>query len=104
MKQKKIRVRIRFSEDSDVGLELGGETLTIRADMLWIFKRMWACAKLSAAKNQDYSKRDAWYSNFSGGGLKGIINRMSDKFDRLVNLVRRQDGKGAVDEAFEDTC
>ena len=55
-------------------------------------------------KNNDYTGESSdVLKNFRGGGLKGIINRMGDKFMRLTHIVKTQ--KMSVQtESFYDTC
>jgi len=56
------------------------------------------CRTISIKKNNDYGCKSL--TNFGG---KGVIIRVSDKIERLVNLVWHQN-KMSVNEKVEDTC
>ena len=100
----KTTIKIFYDPDDDVTSdERCEEEFSIPTHFMWMWKAFIKCMTTAAAKNHDYSQGEEWYHNFSGGGLKGIVNRMSDKFQRLINLLKR-DGKMEVRESFEDTC
>lgn len=53
------------------------------------------------AKSADYASPSDDMENFRGGGIKGIVNRMMDKFQRIRNFVRN----GSLqNESFQDAC
>lgn len=103
--EREVRIQVTTTQlcTADETEEECERTITVPKDMLWIFETFWECGRTAVAKNTDYSQGDKWYNNFEGGGLKGIVNRMQDKFCRLVNLLNS--GQAAVkEETFEDTC
>ncbi len=54
------------------------------------------------AKNRDYG--DSFNKSLNHFGIVAAVVRISDKFERLVNLTNRQRlAKAAVDEPLEDT-
>lgn len=53
-------------------------------------------------KNHDYSSGKDWKSNFQKYGLYGMCARMSDKVERIENLLFN-DEVAAVSESVEDT-
>ena len=77
--------------------------ITIPEHFLWMWEALIKCILTATAKNHDYSQGQKWYHNFSGGGLKGIVNRMQDKFMRCVNLLNGNEAE-VQDESFDDTC
>lgn len=69
----------------------------------WFLKEVLELTETFVKKNQDYSggRPDQWLDNFKGGGLRGIFNRMDDKFNRLKTFLKT--GK-LENESFEDSC
>jgi hypothetical protein len=62
------------------------------------------CKELTAtynAKNHDYG--DAFSKTVSEFGLVAALVRISDKYYRLVNLVKSSDGPMVADESIRDT-
>ena len=76
--------------------------ITIPEHFMWMWEALIKCILTATAKNHDYSQGEKWYHNFSGGGLKGIVNRMQDKFMRLVNILNGNEAE-VKDESFNDT-
>ena len=67
---------------------------TYAADML----------SLIAKKNSDYTGgSEDFLKNFRGGGMKGIIARLNDKFMRVVHLLKNKEA-AVTNESFRDTC
>ena len=95
----KITIKIAY-DDGEIQAD---ESLEIPDHFLWMWDAMITCMKTAAAKNHDYSQGQKWYHNFNGGGLKGIVNRMQDKFARLVNILNGNEAE-VKDESFDDTC
>lgn len=69
-------------------------------------------AVIHDAKNRDYARKADPFSNFracEAAGISatdGVLTRMSDKWERLVNLIRKErEGEtfGVFDESIEDT-
>jgi len=56
------------------------------------------CSAISRLKNRDYGS-----DSLIRFGVKGIIVRMSDKMDRIVNLTMNDNKAMVVDEKSEDT-
>jgi hypothetical protein len=54
------------------------------------------------AKNSDYAIDDDWKSNFRHYGLFGMAARLSDKVQRMENLLFRNKSPEVL-EAIEDT-
>lgn len=57
------------------------------------------CMDIMRRKNKDYGQ-----DNIGKFGVYGVVVRMNDKLERIINLVKRPDYEGAVvDESLEDT-
>lgn len=65
------------------------------------------CVEISRAKNSDYAQGDDPFANFRAceslgiDAATGIMVRMSDKFSRVANLLKRE--AQVQDESIEDT-
>jgi hypothetical protein len=61
------------------------------------------CMAIATKKNHDYagSSTDP-FANFRTFGWKGIMVRISDKWQRMLNFYHKQEYK-VIDESFEDT-
>lgn len=59
--------------------------------------------ELIRTKNRDYAGDADPYANFRTFGWKGIIVRISDKFQRVVNFAKEGKEFAVTDESFEDT-
>lgn len=60
------------------------------------------CYDIAEKKNHDYAGEEDPLANFRTFGWKGVIVRISDKWQRLVNFFKKQEFK-CKDESFEDT-
>lgn len=55
-------------------------------------------------KNADYTgQSEDFLKNFRGGGMKGIVARLNDKFMRVVHLLKNKEA-AVTSESFRDTC
>lgn len=77
--------------------------------MVWFLLECIHIIKLASRKNAGYATGVDWFDNFSGGGLKGLYNRLNDKMKRLKTHIRNladpgPDGQNVDADTFIDTC
>jgi len=61
------------------------------------------CLPLLQNKGHDYSGDEDALANFRRHGLKGIVVRLGDKYERLNSLVWKSREAKVADEKVEDT-
>jgi hypothetical protein len=61
------------------------------------------CMPLLTAKGHDYSGDEDALANFRRHGLKGVVVRLGDKYERLNSLVWKSRDARVAGEKVEDT-
>ena len=103
----KLEIKIPWSADKDsdwVATHGSHERIVINMHdkHRWFVKMLIHILETFIAKNKDYAgEATDWKSNFMGGGLRGIYNRMWDKMSRIRNYLR---GQRLNNEGFKDSC